>query len=107
MKKLFTTCLLAAAVSASFAQSAKSPSPTPEQFAERNTRTIQAQLGLSQEEYKGVYAAELAYQKELKQVQDAGTEPGPGQSMQMRMAKEQKFKAAMTADHYAKYEASK
>ena len=110
MKKLFTTCLLAAAVSVSFAQSnttLKTPSPTAEQFAERNSRTIQAQLGLSQEEYNGVYAAELAYQKELKQVHDAGTEPGPGQSMQMKMAKDQKFKAAMTAEHYAKYEASK
>lgn len=107
MKKLFTVCLLAAATSVSFAQSAKSPTPTPEQLAERITRTMQSQLGLSEDEYKGVYNAELSYQKELRRTQDAGAEPGPGQSMQMKMAKDQKLKAAMTADHYAKYEAAK
>jgi hypothetical protein len=107
MKKLFIACLLATSVSGSFAQSAKSPGPTPEQLAERITRTMQAQLSLSAEEYTGVYNAELAYQKEIKRVQDAGNEPSHGQSMQMKMAKDQKLKAAMTADHYAKYEASK
>lgn len=103
MKKLFTTCLLAIAVSVSFAQT---PAPTPAQFAERNARTLQAQLGLSKEEYNGVYNAELSYQNELKQVKDAGAEPGPGQSMQMKMSRNQKFKAAMTAEHYAKYESA-
>lgn len=107
MKKLFTACLLAAATTVSFAQSAKSPSPTPEQLADRITRTMQAQLGLSEDEFKGVYNAELSYQKELRRSQDAGSEPGPGQSMQMKMAKDQKLKAVMTPDHYAKYEASK
>lgn len=110
MKKFFATCLLAAAVSVSFAQSTttpKSPSPTPEQFAERISRTMQAQLGLSQDEYTGVYNAELAYQKDLKKALDAGSEPGAGQSMQMKMAKDQKLKAAMTPEHYTKYEASK
>lgn len=105
MKKLFTTALLAAAVSVSFAQD-KAPTPTPAQFAERIARTMQAQLGLSTEEYTGVYNAELSFQNELKQSRDAGYEPGPGQSVQMKMSRDQRFKKAMTADHYAKYEAA-
>lgn len=126
MKKLITTCaILATATAATFAQSkatmkstapkaatatsaaAAKSGPTPEELAQRSAKTMQAQLGLSAEEYKGVYEAELSYQKDLKTAKESGYEPGPGQTMQMGMTKDQRIKSVLTAEHYSKYEAAK
>jgi hypothetical protein len=121
MKKLITTCaLFAAATMVSFAQSkatSKTTAPsnntaatrttgaTPEQIADRYSKTMQAQLGLNAAETKGVYEAELSLQKDLKQAKETGFEPGPGQTMQMKMTKDQRIQSVLTAEHFAKYQA--
>ncbi len=119
MKKLITTCVLLTALTmVSFAQSkgtsktAAAPgtpstarvSASAEQIAERNVKALQQQLGLTADQYTGCYAAELDYQKQVKQARDGGYEMGPGQSMQAKMGRDQRYKSVMTADQYTKYE---
>jgi hypothetical protein len=64
------------------------------------------QLGLSADQYKGIYEAELYYWKQEMGARANGGQPGPGQTMQNQMAKDQKFKNVLTADQYAKYSAT-
>jgi hypothetical protein len=126
MKKLITTCVLLTSVTmVSFAQSkatsksavqqtaspakaatVKSTMPSPEQYAERRAKAAQQQYGLTADQYKGVYAAELEYEQQYQQAKANGYEPGPGQSMQMKMGRDQKIKSAMSAEQYTKYEAA-
>ena len=128
MKKLITTCVLIAAASfASFAQSKQaapksatknsgatatasastSTTPNPQQVAERRAKMYQQQYGLTADQYKGVYQAELDYQTQLNGFKTNGQELGAGPAMQMEMGRDQRFKSVMTADQYSKYESSK
>ena len=121
MKKLITTCVLVAAASmVSFAQSKQAATqpvapksahaaatPTPEQIADKHAKMYQQQYGLTPEQYKGVYQAELDYARQDQQVRQNGNQPGEGQVAQMGMARDQRFKAVMSADQYSKYEAAK
>lgn len=119
MKKLITTCVLLAAVSmVSFAQSKQAATkttkatnktvaantPTAEQSAGRLSKMYQQQYGLNDQQYKGVYEAELSYNQQLEQIRATGVEPGQGQLMQAGMMRDQKIKNAMTPEQYSKYE---
>ena len=123
MKKLITTCLMLSAFSAAtFAQSkagapkAKNNIPASatttsrvtgvEKLAENNARAIQKQYGLTEEQYKGIYSAELDYQRQAQMAAEAGG-AGPGQTMQMNMGRDQRFQAVMSADQFSKYQAAK
>ena len=124
MKKLITTCVLLTSVTmVSFAQSktisksapnqsaapasrsAKS-GPTAEQYADRAAKAMKQQFGLDEKQYAAVYQAELDYQKQVVQARDGGYELGEGQSMQMKMGRDQRFQSVMTADQYTKYQAA-
>lgn len=131
MKKLIATCALLTTVSiVSFAQSKqtshtmsfdaqpnKTAAPAPNQArntpsaaskaaAEKRAKANQKQYGLTAEQYKGAYQAELEYEMELAQVRAGGAEPGEGQAMQMGMGRDMKLKNVMTPEQYAKYEAN-
>ncbi len=126
MKKLITTCVLLTGLTmVSFAQSkvatksapvqtttttktttTRSTSPSPEQLAERRAKAVQQQYALNAEQYKGVYEAELDYETQYQRSKANGYEPGPGQSMQMKMGRDQRYKSVMTAEQYTKYEAT-
>jgi hypothetical protein len=121
MKKLIITCALISAASVvSFAQnttgqqtSAGAPqgttrqAPTVEQAAEMRAKAYQNQLGLSDAQYKGIYAAELDFIKQDQASRANGGRPTAGQTSQLMMGKEQKFKSIMTAEQYSKYEQGK
>ncbi len=116
MKKIIVTCALISATSVmSFAQASKTVNanntpashqagPTAEQIAERQTLTLEKQLNLNPEQRKTIYAAELDVARQRMQMRAAGVEMGEGQAMQMAMGLDQKIKAALTAEQYAKYE---
>lgn len=123
MKKLILTCsFITATCIISFGQTVEASrqngngaaqatarqSATPETIAARKARTYQKQLGLTEEQYKGIYNAELNYAQQYQMARaNGGNGPGPGQAMQMQMGKDQRFKSILTADQYAKYEAAK
>ena len=123
MKKLIITCALVTSASmVSFAQANQTTQtttsqaasnasaqnmPSPEQMAERHAKAYEQQLKLTPEQYKGVYQAELDFTKQHQQMRANGGQPGSGQVMQMNMAKDQKFKQILTAEQYAKYDATR
>ena len=118
MKKLIITCaLLACASVVSFGQAAKMTAPqgssrmvaapSPEAVAQRNAKVHERQLKLNPEQYKAVYDAELNYAKQDQQARAGGMVPGPGQSAQMTMAKDESIKKVLTSEQYAKYQAGK
>jgi hypothetical protein len=75
-------------------------------MAERRAKATMAQYALTSEQYKGVYQAELDYENQYQQAKANGYEPGPGQSMQMKMGRDQAIKNVMTPAQYTKYEAA-
>ncbi len=118
MKKLIITCaMVAIASTASFAQAAKTTSntnapasqaathkgPTAEQVADRRAKALQKQLGLTPEQFKGVYAAELDFAQQDQAARANGQMPGEGQASQMKMGRDQKIQAVLNADQVAKY----
>ena len=125
MKRLILTCsFLAAACVVSFGQSVMSSNPSSaratqkssathkepsaEATAEKQTKVYQQQLGLTKDQYKAVYAAELEYQQQIERsIADFGSAPGPGQTSQMQMTKDMKIKSVLTAEQNTKYEAGK
>jgi hypothetical protein len=125
MKKLIITCaLLTSASMLSFAQSAQtSPAqaqpnaaapqmqnrqrPTPEQMAERRANAAKTQYALNDEQYKGIYAAELDFFSQMQAARANGQQPAPGQAQQMSMAKDAKYKTIMTPEQYQKYSATR
>ena len=117
MKKLILTCALLTSVSVlSFGQAqtttatttttttTRGTAPTAEQAATTRTKSYTKLLGLSEEQKKAVYEAELDYIKQDMIFRVDGQDVPPGPGMQMMMAHDQKFKAALTADQYAKYD---
>jgi hypothetical protein len=114
MKKLITTCALLMAVSAvTFAQTstaksrstaAKSVSTSAEQLSEKRAKFLQEKLGLNADQYALVYAAELDYQKLVKEAKDGGYQLGEGQAMQAKMSRDARFQNTMTPAQYSTYE---
>jgi hypothetical protein len=118
MKKLILTCALLTSVSMlSFGQAqttatttttttttTRGTAPTAEQAATARTKTYTKQLGLNEEQKKAIYQAELDYVKQDMMFREGGQEVPQGPAMQMMMMHDQKFKAALTADQYAKYD---
>lgn len=119
MKKLIFTCAILAAGSViSFAQSAKKATaaqaaPTnannvsPEKMAEGRSKGYAKFLNLNDVQTKAVYEAELDYWKQQQTGTANGGVIGTGQAAQMEMAKDMRFKTALTPEQYAKYEATK
>lgn len=121
MKKLIITCaLVSLGTVVSYAQSKSSAQPTVttattasrakapsnEQIAEQRARKYQKDLGLTAEQYKGVYEAQLEFVRQDKEARAYGG-PGEGQAMQMQMFLDQKFQSVMTPEQYEKYTKSK
>jgi len=129
MKKLIATCILLASVTAvSFAQSTATkatapaatatsqsaypnitmskPSNEPAKAAEKMAKASQKQYGLNDEQYKGVYDAELYYAKQMHEFNTYKLQPSEGQALQMRLAKDWGYKRALTAEQYAMYTAA-
>ena len=106
MKKLIIACAFLASTSmVSFAQSATPASnASVEKMASSRAQTYQKQLGLTKEQYDLVYKAEVNY---FTQEQRAGGHVGPGQGYQMQLGRDQQYKNALTAEQYAKYDASR
>jgi hypothetical protein len=115
MRKLILTCaLLTSASLLSFGQNAMPAqqgasttarqAPAPEKMAEMRANRYKQQLGLTDEQYKGVYNAELEYAKANQQFGASGQPVPPGPAQQMMMTHDQKFKEALTAEQYAKYD---
>jgi len=125
MKKLILTCsFVAAAAVVSFGQNvqpatqshavAARPSSfhntaavTPEAAAEKTAKAVQAKYKLTADQYKTIYNAELSYEQQDRAARTNGQLPGPGQSMQMNMGRDQTYQQVLTADQYAKYQAAK
>ena len=116
MKKLILTCALISFVSVlSYGQNTAAPAttstraqaPAPEKAAEMRANRYKQQLNLTDEQYKGVYAAELEYVKQDQMFRANGQPVPDGPAMQMRMAHDQKFQQVLTAEQYAKYEKMK
>lgn len=113
MKKLIVTCALISLGSiASFAQSKSSTTSTHtstvtiEQAAEQSAKKYQKDLGLTAEQYKGVYEAQLEFNRQDKEARAYGG-PGEGQAMQMQMFLDQRFQSVMTPVQFEKYTKSK
>jgi hypothetical protein len=113
MKKLILTCALLTSVSVlSFGQAqtttttttTRGTAPTAEQAATTRTKSYTKLLGLSEEQKKAVYEAELDYIKQDMMFRADGNDVPAGPAMQMMMAHDQKFKASLTADQYTKYD---
>jgi hypothetical protein len=81
--------------------------PQPEQMAERRAQIYKKQYDLNEQQYKGVYGAELDYMKQMMDMRAKGQQPTPEQNQQMLTAKDEKFKNAMSAEQYTKYSASR
>ncbi|GAA4467985.1 hypothetical protein GCM10023093_24730 [Nemorincola caseinilytica] len=132
MKKLIATCVLLASVTAvSFAQSKVTNKPSSAQAnassgtatktsaypeittdkptsyfakdAEKAARAAQTRYGLSEEQYKGVYEAEMYYAKQMHQASAGGAQVSNGQHLQMKMARDWGYKRVLTEEQYGKY----
>jgi hypothetical protein len=117
MKKLILTCAVLVAATMSFAQDAKTStgaaaapgatrqqSMTAEKAAEMRAKRYQQTLGLSDDQYKKVYDAELEYVKQDQAFRASGQPVPQGPAQQMMMAHDQKFQSVLSADQYAKYD---
>ena len=91
---------------ATVANQAPGTTKTVERVAEERAKGHERLMGLTKEQYKGVYAAELEYAKEEAIAKPNGG-PNPGQAYQWNMGRDQQIKKSVTAEQYAKYEASK
>ncbi len=118
MKKLILTCALLTSVTMfSYGQALKNGSentvatnrtaPSAEQAATTRTKQYVKQLALNEDQKKAVYEAELEYIKADQSFRVNGQDVPPGPAYQMMMTHDQKFKAALTADQYAKYDKSR
>jgi hypothetical protein len=114
MRKLILTCALLTSVSLlSFgqnmapAQQQATPArtaPAPEKIAEMRANRYKQQLGLTDDQVKGIYAAELEYAKANQQFTANGQPVPSGPAQQMMMTHDQKFQQVLTADQFAKYD---
>lgn len=115
MKKLILTCtLVVSACVVSFAQNVQSAQTAPasnrtaamnpEKAAELRAKRYQQQLGLTDDQYKKVYDAELEYVKADMSFRSSGQPVPPGPAQQMQMAHDQKFQGILTPDQYSKYD---
>ncbi len=120
MKKIMITCAFIAIASvASFAQSARNttnaaPSHTnvaqvsvAERVAEQRAKVHQKNLALDATQYNKIYIAELTYAEQEERAKAAGYTLGGGQLKQLNMAKDDRFKEALTAAQFAKYQSGK
>ncbi len=125
MKKLIVTCALLSATMLSFAQNAATtsqqkvntpdrtvaPAPInhaqPEQVAQRRSMVYQKQLGLSDDQTKGVYSAELDYAKQTQSLRAAGAQPTDGAYQQAGMVRDQRIQNVLTPDQAMKFQSMK
>jgi periplasmic protein CpxP/Spy len=126
MKKLILTCaFLTSASMLSFAQSTQTTAagaqpnaapqampntqqrPTPEQMAERRAQMYTKQYGLDDKQYKGVYAAELDYTKQIMDFRDKHQQSTAEQRQQMQADRDAKYKAVLTPEQYEKFSAGR
>lgn len=114
MKKMIITCAFVAIASTVFAQATQptnaaapnsntsAQAPTAETIAGRRAKLYEKQLGLTPEQSKGVYEAELNFLKQDQQARANGG-PGVGQAEQNQMTKDQHMRNVLTPEQYAKY----
>lgn len=128
MKKLIITCaLLTCGTLVSFAQSAQPvqtstsmqakaggpvnaqrpapPQVSNEQRAERRAKSEEKQLGLSAEQYKSVYAADLEMVKKIEELRTSGKQPDRSEFEAVNKAREEKFSKILTPEQMEKYRA--
>ena len=95
---LFTSAL-------TFAQQ-QMPRKTPEEKAQNNTRWMQKNIALTEEQSKKVYDIILRY---VKQADDArSSAPGPERRQEMQgieAAKDNELRGVLTGDQFQKYQA--
>jgi hypothetical protein len=78
--------------------------PTPEQMAERRAKGEEKQLGLSPEQYKSVYEADLEAAKKMVELRSSG-KAQPADFQAINAAKEEKLSKILTADQMTKFKA--
>ena len=102
MKRITTTFVFAALLAFSaVAQTEPKHKNTAEQAAQRQTDKMTQALGLDVKEQKAAYAIELEYRKQVWALEDAGKEVD---RKKMDSDREAKYKGAISAAHYAKYQ---
>lgn len=131
MKKLILTCALITSVSVvSFAQNAQTSvtmapgnsavtttaaapnapgrqQPNMEHMADERAKRMKNQFGLNDEQYKGVYNAQLAYMNKMLDLHNQGKQPTPQERQQIVNDLDAGIKAAMTPEQFAKYSATR
>ena len=119
MKKLIITCaLLSAASMIATAQTVQKPQSTTavqagphamppqmtaEQKAERRARGEEKQLGLTPEQYKSVYAADLEMMKKMDEMRASG-QPSKEKYEALSKERDEKMKAILTPEQMAKFQ---
>ncbi len=88
-------------------QPAPRPQMQPEQMAERRAQMYKKQYELNDEQYKGVYEAELDFVKQVQQIRASGKQATQPQMQQLAADKDAKFKKVMTPEQYTKYTAAR
>ncbi len=78
----------------------------PEQMAERRAEMYKKQYGLNDQQYRGVYSAELDYMKQIMDMSAKGVQPTTEQSQQMAQSRDARFQNVMTPDQYKQYSAT-
>ena len=67
----------------------------------------QKQLGLSDDQTKGVYSAELDYAKQTQSLRAAGAQPTDGAYQQAGMVRDQRIQNVLTPDQAMKFQSMK
>lgn len=123
MKKLIITCaLLTAASMVSFAQNtptgmepgaaqtAQQPRPmpaTPEEMATRRTKVDEKMFNLTPDQMKGVHDIELEFCTANQKFRSEAKQPTKEEMEGIMTKRDQKMKAILTPDQYAKYEVTR
>jgi len=84
------------------------PPHDPVPVAERRAKEMQTRLGLSPEQYKGIYDAELEFTKVIFQqrsAQPGGPRPDRDKIMKANEVKDAKYKTILTPEQWEKYDA--
>jgi len=80
--------------------------PSPQEMAQQRAKAVQEQYKLNNEQYNGVFKAELDFFTQERQLRTSG-QMGNSQIQKLTMERDQKYQQVMTKEQFAKYDATR
>jgi hypothetical protein len=78
--------------------------PSPQQMAQQRAKMVQEQYKLSNDQYNGIFKAELDFFSKERELRSSGEPMGQDKIIQMVSARDEKYKQVMNKEQFAKYD---